>query len=1192
MRLTAIRLVGFKSFVDPTHINLMGRLLAVVGPNGCGKSNLIDAVRWVLGESSAKQLRGESMQDVIFNGATSRPKSFRASVELVFDNSDRKLQGEWGSYNEVAIKRVLTRQGDSSYYINNQSVRKKDITDLFLGTGVGQRGYAVIEQGMISRIIESKPEELRYYLEEAAGVSKYKERRRETESRLNATRDNLARLNDLQEEVEKQVDRLKRQAQVANRFKNYQEELARLTDILDYLQFLRQDGLHREAGQRLNKIETEVSSADNNLSEIKKELFQVETEEEKRREEETDLQEEYNQARERRVRIESRISNLREQEDIVKNKESSFRKAMGELQESIAFFEKERDVIAEELMKDTLVLENLQDGEDAPQGAGDPGELLRETTAKAEKLRTDSQSKRQEKGFIQKNIESAIARIEKGQNELEGLKVKSGSEDEVAVDTSAKEESLTAMDLELEGLDESIEASDSALEEIRSENERVGKLKDELRSQEINLSARIRALGEMRPEDDERADKFWDDFQVVNGAFKALSDGLRIEEGHTEVVSAILRHRMWTKALTQGSRPDEGGVFSLEIPEDMSFSLMAKSEESLASNGGAASGGKFVPNGGIPKDSKISGLSRLRDKVKCDPVFEDALDLWLGGAWLVTTREEMAKYEDSLAPGEILVTPALDVYDGVAHYRLKSEKEGVYLKHMEDTRRLQEELDVIIPKIDDAINLHNSSQVKFRDEENRNRELKKSRDDLKGRIATLKIEVANIKKDNELVLERKKFKDERILVLEKEISALKEEKTENEIRLEDVNLAIAEMDEELAILDEKVREQREKLRQHEESAREKDKERQALLFKIKDTESKRDLNNERLKSARDQLEMISANRKKEGESTMELVTNEDLENLEDSRNKEKEVFEKLKEAKTRIAELKTKSAALKERLEAATQELEKRKLEREQALLQEQSFKIHADKYMDNLKERNANIAELALTHHTIEDIASIQNDIGELARKIQTLGSVNLNAVEELKENQERAKFYQEQREDIESAIRELESAMANIDGESRKLFEDTFNAVNFRIKKIFPTMFGGGEAHLELTDEGDTLNSGVTIMARPPGKKNSSIYLLSGGEKALTAMSLVFSLFLLNPAPFCLLDEVDAPLDDANTMRFSNLVKDMSETTQFLYISHNQLTMQMADQLVGVTMQEKGVSRVVAVNLEEAMGMLDRGA
>lgn len=1159
MRLTHIKLSGFKSFTDPTTIHVPGQLVAVIGPNGCGKSNVIDAVRWVLGEASAKQLRGESMQDVIFNGAATRRPAPRASVELVFDNSDHSLQGAWGQYAEVSIKRQLTRQGESTYFINNQTVRRRDITDLFLGTGVGARGYAVIEQGMISRIIEARPEELRAYIEEAAGVSKYKERRKETEGRLKDTREHLQRLGDLQNELARQVEKLEKQAETAERYKSLTAQLNQQQDLLDYAQWQQSLAAADKATAQHQSLQAQQDETAAQVQALNDEVHALQTAEQAQQQAVHELSNKRGVLREQIARLEEQI---RHQQNLHQRIERDKQAAQAQLQR----IHQEQQQIRVKLEENELYVEEKQTelAEWAMQVA-EHEERLPELEEAQATLNAAFQTQQDEANRIRRELalkqqqlahaEQTVAKHEERKGRLKQENQALNLPDEA--ETTAAQEAAALLQSQQEHYEEQIIAAEEALHAAREVFQTASNRFQNLKQQHITLQAQQQALSQILSQQQEVTD-FWQ--ATDHAAAPQLWQHITAPAEWQHALSVILAERLHARAVPHGFVP----------PAPLPQGQAAWLSDDLS--------------GGIKKSLPVQALL---NQIQAQPPFQTALHHWLDGVLCAPDLSYALAHQSDLGAHQIWLTPEGHQVDKVSVLLYAKPAQESLIAQKARLDGIASELGNLAPELSAAEATFKQTEAAVRSSEVQHKNLMQQQQQHtrqysqaqqraaellartnQGQIRREHIEreLAQLAEEQTVLQHTSDGLSDDIVTLQEAAAELEHQqqttahsRQEQQGRLKQAQLALLEANRQYGLAEvavHKLNQQKQNYQQQIARLEQQTldwQERQQELALAYETEFQNDEQHIKLEELSEAVQTLDEEY---------IVVQEKLAQIQE---KGREQYAKMQTLQTQLPQL-----------QAATQT----------ALLQQQEALINAKRYHQNLTERAADLDALEVLAK--ESPKVLNTSIGSLSQQIEALGAVNLAALQELEEARERDGYYRSQSEDVQAAIALLEEAIAQIDDKTKARFKETFDAVNGKVQTFFPTLFGGGEATLKMIGD-DLLTAGVSIMARPPGKKNSTIHLLSGGEKALTAMSLVFALFSLNPAPFCLLDEVDAPLDDANTSRFCNLVKEMSAQTQFLYISHNRLTMEMAEQLVGVTMQEKGVSRVVAVDIKQALEMAE---
>lgn len=1160
MRLTSIKLAGFKSFVDPTTIPIPAQLTGVVGPNGCGKSNVIDAVRWVLGESSAKHLRGESMQDVIFNGSSSRKPVSRASVELIFDNSLGKAAGQWSQYADISVKRVLTRNGDSSYYINNLHVRRRDVADLFMGTGLGARAYAIIEQGMISRIIDAKPEELRAYLEEAAGISKYKERRKETEARLRDARDNLNRVLDIRQELDKQIEKLGVQAEVATQYKTFQEQLSGAQHMLWYVK--KRDAqagrgkLARDLGEAGNRLEAETAR----LREIEARLETTRNEHFSAQDHFNVVQGEYYAAQSEVSRIEQSLSHLRATRERLARQQTELESRNQSLYDRIASATTEKGEQSSKLagLADLITQAEARFTAASRQHLPEKEEALKQAqqaVGEAQRALSQAEQNRQVDETNLSHARKSLQQLEERKTRLDKELAQLPRPDAAAL--SGKELDLASLAEALDDARAQLEGRESELPALDAARSATLRELDETRRELHKVEAELAALKKMQ--ESLKADEklgHWLNQQNL-GAATRIWQGLDVEQGWEAAVEAVLRERLQ----------------AMETPVQESWFTSAPPARMTSFSGAGES--LNAPQGCL--------LSKLRAK---SGNLAGVLNDWLANVLIAENAQEAQQRQTGLHAGQYLVTPQGHVFTrhSVTFHGPHTAVESV-LARSRDIEKLDAQLAGLKTRLTALEQAQQAAHIAYSTAQQAVSQLRPQVGQTQSRHQTAQMEVLRLQQAFERVNQRRGQIENELAEIEKNLAAEQEEVGSTDERLRNLRSEIDfarervyEARQTRDIADRAVHEAREQQREAERSLQEtrfiettagnKINELEILLVGLHEEKNR---SGESLTSL--QQEMFGLDEAPLENGLQSALANRVAreEGLSAARNGLEEMTNRLRSEDESRIQCEQGLTPLRERME--------------QLRLKDQELLLTETQFEENLNQAQADQAALGIRfEQTSPKGGVLQSDINRLTGEIAALGAVNLAALDELTQAQERGTYLANQHADLLEATNTLESAIRKIDQETRELLKATFDTVNTNLGELFPQFFGGGRAELVLTGE-ELLDAGVQIIAQPPGKKNSSIHLLSGGEKALTALSLVFSLFKLNPAPFCLLDEVDAPLDDANTIRYSEMVKRMSAETQFLFITHNRITMEMAQHLAGVTMNEPGVSRIVAVDVQEAL-------
>jgi len=1167
MRLAKLKLAGFKSFVDPTSIGFPSDLVAVVGPNGCGKSNIIDAVRWVMGESSAKHLRGESMADVIFNGSTGRKPVGQAFIELTFDNSDATLQGQYAQYAEIAVKRLVTRDGESQYFLNGTRCRRRDITDLFLGTGLGPRSYAIIEQGMISRLIEAKPEELRLYLEEVAGIARYKERRKETETRIRNTRENLDRLNDLREELTRQLEHLQKQASAAKRYQELKTEQTQLDMQLKAMRFRRLDDDFN--GQQRLIQQGEVSYE----AEVAKQR-QIDLQIEQRRVTHEDGQDVLQQVQSRYYAMGAEIARLEQTLQHQKEREQQLKDEVATLTQQHAVHQAQLTQDEQELQEKQLLLEQLQPqwdvqqerAEQAAQALDDWDETLRtwqenwdtfnEQSAKHNQQVQGQQAQIQHK---EENIQKTEQRLLRLQQEQETLATGRDETDILA----AEEQLAQIMDTMAEH-EHQLTQWQQQLQSQRQQNTQVTQDLAQVRiciEQLKGQQAALNALQQAALTSDDELQQWLKQHELDQ--LPKLAQQVRVQDDRwAPAVETVL------------------GIYlgSVCVQDSQTFA----NKVTALLHGDLVLLDKHATTTVLP--SQIS-LPRLMDVVQSQWPLQGILQ----HVYCADTVDIALQHRSTLAAYESIIT-AEGVWVGPHWLRFHQSQDataGILAREQAlqqvdiDLEQQQQRLDALLLTQHQGEDAVVQFELSRDEQQENNHRLQREQSVLQAQITAKKSRIEHVSSRQQAIqTEMQELQQQ--CVLDQQL--IKETRAELTDRLE----TMAMQHQERERLQTKREEQREAWSQAKQQAqREKDSavqlqlRVQQLQSELAATEKNRLFLSEQLQQTQQRLQDTCLQQER---LVSPLETQgAQLESLLDTRLN---IEEELQEAKTQVDSIAYQLRQLEQERNQTEQRAQEKRTQLEQLRLNLQTLHVRRMTLEEALQEAQVELETLIASIPEEATETDWEQNLQHIERKIQYLGAINLAAIEEYDTQSERKHYLDSQFDDLTEALATLETAIEKIDKETRQTFKETFDTVNESLKTLFPQMFGGGEAYLELTGE-ELLDTGVAIMARPPGKRNSTIHLLSGGEKALTAIALVFSLFKLNPAPFCMLDEVDAPLDEANVGRFCKLVKEMSKSVQFIFITHNKVTMEMAEHLIGVTMREPGVSRLVAVGVQEAAEM-----
>ena len=1161
MRLKSIKLAGFKSFVDPTTVNFPSNMAAVVGPNGCGKSNIIDAVRWVMGESSAKNLRGESMTDVIFNGSNTRKPVSQASIELIFDNSDGTLTGEYAAFAEISIRRRVTRDSQNTYFLNGTKCRRRDITDIFLGTGLGPRSYSIIEQGMISKLIEARPEDLRNFIEEAAGISKYKERRRETESRIRRTQENLARLTDLREELGRQLERLHRQAQSAEK---YQEHKAEERQLKAQLGAVRWRDLNEQVGQRERVIGDQEVAFEALVAEQRGADAGIE----RLRDGHHELSERFNQVQARFysvggdiARVEQSIQHgqqrqrqlqddLREAERTRQETESHLghdRTLLATLGEELAMLEPEQELASASAEEAGA---QLEDAEMAMQGWQEQWEGFNQRSAEPRRASEVQQSRIQ-------HLEQSLERLAERQRRLEDERqlLVADPEDAAVLELG---EQLAISEMNLEELAAAQQQTDEQLERLREQLQQMNREQQQAQGELQRLNGRIASLEALQQAalDPGQGALEWLREQGLEQRPR-LAEGLRVEPGWELAVETVLGADLQAVLLDDFNGLDLG---RLDQGELRLLSL---------TSAGSGQAGTLLEKVESPHD----------------------LSPWLAQVRPVETLEQALTLRASLAAGESLISR--DGYWVGRHFlrvRRAAEAESGVLARGQELEGLyaeRDEREARLAEFEDS--LEQLGQAQRAQEEIRDQQRRRHQDESRQQGEFKAQLLASQTKLEQLSLRRQR--------LDEELSELGEQRALETELLGEARLQLQEALDSMA-LDNEQREAllsrrdvlRDGLDRVRQEARQRKDQAHQLAVRMGSLRAQHESTRQALERLEQQFERAIERREQlslnleEGEAPLEELRMK----LEELLERRMGVEDELKFARLALEDADRELREVEKRRGQAEQQSQLLRGQLEQQRLEWQALDVRRKALHEQLQQDGYDLHGVLATLPAEAGEAAWEAELERLAARIQRLGPINLAAIEEYQQQSERKRYLDSQNDDLAEALETLENVIRKIDRETRNRFKETFDQINAGLQALFPKVFGGGTAYLELTGE-DLLDTGVAIMARPPGKKNSTIHLLSGGEKALTALALVFAIFQLNPAPFCMLDEVDAPLDDANVGRYARLVKEMSEKVQFIYITHNKIAMEMADQLMGVTMHEPGCSRLVTVDVEQAVALVE---
>jgi chromosome segregation protein len=1166
MRLRKIKLSGFKSFVDPTTLAVPGNLIGIVGPNGCGKSNIIDAVTWVMGESSAKHLRGESLTDVIFNGSNTRQPVSQALVELIFDNSEGKAGGQYSSYNEISIKRQMNREGISVYYLNGTRCRRKDIHGIFLGTGLGPRGYSIIEQGMISRLIEAKPEELRVYVEEAAGISKYREKRKETENRMVHTRENLSRLNDIREELNKQLNHLQRQAKAAEKFQVLKEEERKLRSELLAINY-------RDLNSEVEKRQTKVREQKNRVEEHIAIVRKIEGEIESHRSGLSVANDTLNQVQSDYYQVGGDISQLEQKLEYSNEKIAGL---SDDIEKNEAAIKETKDQILTDENKYQELVKKIASLEPELDGSRSQSTLAYDSLNQAEKSMQTWQGEwdafKEEDAELKQKIEVCNARINHVNDSLEEIDSRKRSLAQELEEVKLRHESgelgklgeiLNAKQIEMEQSKQDLDAS---VNNVRASNEKVIQIKEKVsdtRTAQQIIEGTLATLLSLQHGNDDDGKEINDWLSRVGIQDpQRLYEDIDVDPNWTHAVETVLGQYLQSVVV----KDFENTVRELES--------ITNGQLSLVSNAKA-----------IAETTNNNSLPRLIDKVRSN---ETAIDHIIGNVYIAENISQALTQYPSLGINESVITQTgVWIGNGWVRVNRRNEEESVLLREQK-IQSLKSENDALLNNISNLQSQYDETAIELQEAE-------ESHDTAEHKLVAIQDEYNQLQSQHAEIRGKNQTSESRIEQIndDMELSLQREESSHKDISnyqsmLEDANKRLSDLE----TRKESLTSQRQKheglldtarnswQNMHEQS--------HEIALQLEALSSQKASLEQSIKRTGTQIESFEEQNKvlHENLSATRQPIDDLKKNLDAKLELRIETEKRLAQSRESVQQIEIKIRESDQSRVLAEQNVDEHRTDLEKLKLDSQEVKVRLQTVIEQLQESNQQAEKILSNLDENANKEEWQETLNKAEQKIQRLGPINLAAIEEYNQLNERKEYLDRQNDDLEKALTTLENAIQKIDKESRTRFKETFDHLNTNLKEMFPVLFGGGHASLEMTGN-DLLDTGIAIMARPPGKKNSSIHLLSGGEKALTAVALVFAIFKLNPAPFCILDEVDAPLDDTNTGRFSELVAQMSTDVQFLVITHNKITMEIAHQLLGVTMHEPGVSRLVSVDIDEAIEM-----
>ena len=1164
--LKSIVLSGFKSFVDRTVISLSSNLTAVVGPNGCGKSNVVDAIRWVIGESSAKNLRAESMADVIFNGTSNRKPVGQASIELVFDNTDGRLSSEYAKYNEISVRRILQRDGQSQYFLNNTRCRRKDILDVFLGTGLGPRSYSIIEQGMISRIIEAKPEDLRVFLEETAGISKYKERRRETETRIRHTRENLDRLKDLRDELEKQLDKLKRQASAAERYKVLKQELRVFSAQMHLMQLRDLHAVLGDVSDRIQVNETLIEAKVAEQVNVDKNIELIRIQHTEQNDECNEIQSQFYQLGTEIAKLEHTISHALEREQQLKHDLSQIETNLRRLDE--------QQLADQDQLRDAQIdLRQIEENSrQYAQDALNSAELLEAAQQKLQSSQQNWDAFQATIADAKRHLEVTRTQLQHYENRAESLQNRRSrlhqqlselSTDDLSSDIEEHQQQVSALQQQLQTLQQLLDEAKAQISHHRESQRNAQESLQDSRGNLQRLQGRQSSLHALQEVAMGRKNSQHQQWLAEHGLADnvRLAETLHVDSGWEKAVETVLDYHLEAICVDNFSEIaahiEQLGAANLsffnthvqsEYPShDTAVSLTTKVQSHLPI-------AELLS--GIYVTDNLHAALALLPQLRANESIVTQDGVWLSQSWL-------------------RIQHAVDEHTGVLARQHELAEVTAHITHaQEQVESRQELLESVTASLHSAEDDLEQLQQEHREQST---QLAECRSQMSAKSSKLE----QLHERSEQCREEVAEISESLHQVQTEIQAAKATLEQAEQQLQ----ANAEQERDLHNQRAAAQEHYRQIQHNAQLAKQKADE---MQIRCASTQNQIHYLEQGITRASQQVQQLTERRETALDTIASLLEPlpEMREKLEGLLEQRLEIEKALTAAKQMLSEFDQQLRDAEKRRASIEESCQEIRHQHEQLRLQEQTAKVKAEAHQENIAKSGLTNEEILSELPEDADVSEWNQKIDVTDQRIQRLGPINLAAIEEFQQLSERKEYLDQQDADLSEALETLESAIRKIDRETRAKFKETFEQVNQTFQTYFPKIFGGGQASLELTGD-ELLDAGVTVKAQPPGKRNTTIHVLSGGEKALTAIALVFSLFQLNPAPFCILDEVDAPLDDANVGRYCNLVKEMSDKVQFLFISHNKIAIEMAKQLCGVTMHEPGVSRLVAVDIDEAIAM-----
>ncbi|ANF81162.1 chromosome segregation protein SMC [Acinetobacter sp. NCu2D-2] len=1141
MRLSSLKLSGFKSFADSTTLHFKDNRTAVVGPNGCGKSNVIDAIRWVMGESNARQLRGGSMQDVIFTGTAKRKPVGLASVELRFENTYGKLGGAYNAYTELAVRRQVNRDGKSEYFLNGTKCRRRDITDIFLGTGLGPRSYAIIEQGMINRLVDAKPEEMRVYIEEAAGVSRYQARRRETMQHLDHTTQNLSRLEDIATELKSQLKTLKRQAESAIQYKELEAEIRTVKIETLSFQCEQSQRLQEEynvqlgiLGETFKLVRSELTTLEHDLSNTS-ELFQ------RLIQQSSPLQNESQQAEKKLAELEMTLK----QKQVLLEQNSTnlvqLEQQKAQAKERLQLIELQLETLQEQLEEQNIQLKQ-HEGQSVDQQQALQDLKAQHTQVSAQFAQIKTQVEQQQQRQLQMTAQS----------------------EQLAKNILRFEQQKQVLEQQVQQIQSQAQLDE--IEQVQDDKNNTEQSLKQLLEQYESLTRQFKQLNAQQAEDQQQVMQLKSEIQVLVAERKNLTQLIAKNHSLDQANAVQLMHVL---KLKDQAKP-HAALIEKFLAKWLSAQVLSNDETFSAAQA------RQLKQVDSIQSISLNGLLRLSDWIEA-PQYS----LWQNVV-IVETLNNALELQDELTSGQSILS--LDGYHvgqdwviGLDYDESSQAAQGA-LSHRIRLDEIEQQLDLLETQLKGLEQQAQQNSHAAKDMQTKVQHLEQQQKTLQQQLQQFDLQIAKAQSAAEAFSVQKQQLQNQLQQLDEQLEEDAMQKDDLEIDLHALNIKLEQALPTYKTLQFQLEELSLQLEDAQQLNQRSQQDAEVLRRQSVQSQQQVELLEKDRIFLKEQQQQIQA----QIEQAKKFIDPVQLElpELQSQYEQQAEVTAKLQKTwsawQVELNEVQAKQKLLTEKRHSFQQQDEKLRADLESKRLAWQAAQSDLQHYSEQLKAMNSEV----ITGLNI-DLKSHQAKLEKAQAQFDKLGAVNLAASEEYEEVSKRYNELSHQMQDLENTVEQLQAAMKSIDQETRKLFMTTFDQVNAELKNLFPKVFNGGEASLSLEDG---WQSGVKLMARPPGKRNSSLALLSGGEKALTALALVFAIFRLNPAPFCVLDEVDAPLDDANVGRFCNLVKELSEQVQFIYITHNKLAMMMATDLLGVTMPEAGTSKLVSVNVEQA--------